>query len=528
MSPQASRSLVGAVLCAALCAPTPALAGEVLSVDGGRVTRIEDPFVPDGTSSDLGRARRGPRARSAPRAGAARTRPAAPRGKRKKKRGPTRGQKAVGRALSGALRAGRISRAEINRYRRLYDRSRSTRKKLRGARGRELGGVIGTLEAIAIRRQLVSSRIRPLFLILRRNLEYWPSLAFPANRDHVTFRGSELVFEYYRGSGLQLQALVSFKKANLLHGACVKSTGEECLRDRLRRLLSEMTSVSSPRGGFRAWEYYFDLNGGRPPWMSGMAQATGIQAFARASQLLGDPRLLATAREGFGAFETPPPTGIATLGPMGGTHYLQYSFAPRTFVINAFIQSLIGLYYYAEIAGDTTARRLFDVAEPEARLEVPLNDTGDWSTYSFHGRESTSVYHELLRELLSSLCDRVRAPTYTGVRTPVYCDTARNFGRYATEPAQLALLGPASVVKDQPTRVSFTVSKLSAVQLTITRDGRTALDKVVTFRRGTGFFDWTPKSAGTYSVRLASKELRTGQGLRTQVSGAIESLPLSG
>jgi len=370
----------------------------------------------------------------------------------------------------------------------------------------------------------VPSRIRPLFLILRRNLEYWPSLTFPANRDHVTFRGSELVFEYYRGSGLQLQALVNFKKANMLQGACVKSTGAECRRDRLRRLLSEMTSVSSTRGGFRAWEYYFDWGGGRPPWMSGMAQATGIQAFALASQLLGDPTYLATARQGFGAFATPPPTGIATPGPMGGIHYLQYSFAPRTFIINAFIQSLVGLYDFAEITGDATARCLFDVAEPEARLEVPLNDIGDWSTYSFRGAESTSVYHELLRELLSSLCDRVRAPQYTGERTPVYCDTARNFGRYATEPTQLALLGPPSVVKDQPTQVSFTVSKRSAVQLTITRDGRAALDKVLTFRRGAGSFAWTPKSVGTYSVRLASKELRTGRGLRTQVLGAITSV----
>jgi len=155
MSPQASRFFAGAVICAALWAPAPAVAGEVLSVDGGRVTRIEDPFVPDGAGSDLGRPRvqPRPRPRSAPRAGAARAGTAAPRGKRKKKKGPTRGQKAVRRALSGAARARRISHPELNRYRRLYDRSRSTRKKLRGARGRELGGVIGTLEAIALRRQ---------------------------------------------------------------------------------------------------------------------------------------------------------------------------------------------------------------------------------------------------------------------------------------------------------------------------------------------------------------------------------------
>ena len=521
MDPQTSRLVLCAVACAVLCAaPAPALAGDLLSVDGPRVTRIDDPFVPDRIDSDLGREPSVPLTRSTPRAGAARSAgrgSARSRAAARRRKGPTRGQKAVSLALRRALAAGRITRADFNRYRRLVTRSRATRKKLRGARGRELGSVIATVEAIALRRQLVGSRMRPLFLILRRNLEYWPRRTFPANRGRVSFRGSELVFEYYRGSGLQLQPLVNFTKANLLHAACVKPTYETCSRDRLRRLLREMTATSSVRGGFRAWEYFFTFGGGRPPWISGMAQATGIQAFARAWQLLRDPSFLVTAREGFTAFQRPPATGVAARGPFGGTHYLQYSFAPRLFIINAFVQALIGLHDYATITGDTTARRLFAVAEPEARLEVPQNDTGDWSTYSFRGRESTAEYHELLRELLSSLCDRVRVP--------VYCTTARNFRRYTTEPAQLALLGPGTVVKDQATLVRFSVSKLSAVQLTITLNGSTALDKVITFRRGSGSFAWTPKAAGTYSVRLASKELRTGRGLRTLVSGAILSLP---
>ncbi|MGI9080753.1 MAG: D-glucuronyl C5-epimerase family protein [Thermoleophilaceae bacterium] len=487
MTPQIKRFLPAAVVSAVLLSPTPAVGGEARSVDGHRVT--------SSTAS-------GERSTDA---------------SRRKRRGPTRGQKAVDGALRGALRARGISRGTLKDYRRLYARARSVRRRLRGARGRELGRVIATLEAIAIRRQLSFSRLHPLFLILRRNTEYWPRKPFPRNRDRVTFRGSELLFEYYRGSGLQIQPLANFKKANLMHGACVRNTGEECRREGLRRLLAEITRASSRRGGFRAWEYFFAFGGGRPPWVSGMAQATGIQAFARASQLLGDPSYLGTAREAFKAFETPPPTGVAARGPLGGIHYLQYSFAPRLFIINAFLQSLIGLYDFAEITGDPTARRLFEAAEPEARAEVPRSDTGDWSTYSFGGRESTREYHELLRELLASTCSRLR--------TGVYCNTATLFGRYATEPAGLTLLGPTSVVTGGETRVRFALSKLSAVQLTITRDGETALDEVRTFRRGTGSFAWTPKSPGTYSVRLAAKELRTGANLRTQLTGEIESLP---
>lgn len=517
MCPQTSRLLAGAVVCAALWAAAPVQAGEVLRVGRDGAVRVDDPFAPARADSDLGREPRAPATRSGPHASASRSQPRASASKKKKRRGPTRGQKAVGRLLRKALTAHRLSRSNYNRYRRLYARARRTRKRLKGARGRELGSVIAALEAIALRRQLVGSRMPALFLILQRNTEFWPKRPFPRNRDRVTFRGSELLFEYYSGSGLQLQPLANFKKANLMHGACVKDTGEPCRRDGLRRLLQEMLATSARRGGFRTWEYYFTFGGGRPPWISGMAQATGIQAFARASQLLGDPSYLPYARDSFKAFQTPPPTGVVTTGPLGGTHYLQYSFAPRLYIINAFLQSLIGLYDYSVITGDATARSLFARAEPEARLEVPRNDTGDWSTYSFGGRESTREYHELLREFLASLCSRLHRK--------VYCDTAHRFLAYTTDPAELALLGPETATKGEKTPVSFSLSKLSAVQVTITIDGKTSLDKTATFRRGNGSFIWKPGTTGTYTVRLAAKELRTGQGLRTRTSGEIESVP---
>jgi D-glucuronyl C5-epimerase C-terminus len=420
------------------------------------------------------------------------------------------------RALRSARDGRRISGSSYARYGRLYSLARQRRKRLRGARGRELGSVIGAVEAIAKRRQLDASRMPALFLILQRNAQFWPRGKLPANHDRVQFRGSELLFEYYRGSGLQLQPLANFKKANLMHGACAKGVAGPCRRAGLRRLLDEMVSTSARRRGFRTWEYYFSFGRGRPPWISGMATATGIQAFARASQLLADPGLQRYAREAFGAFDAPPPVGVATAGPLGGTHYLQYSFAPRLFIINAFLQSVIGLYDYGEITGDPTANRLWQRAEPEARAEVPRNDTGDWTTYSFAGRESTSGYHELLREFAAGLCSRLRDPTY--------CDAARRFSLYATQPAELALLGPPAVTQGQETRVVFSLSKLSAVQIVISRDGEVALDKTANLRRGAGSFAWKPGSVGTYTVRLAAKELRTGRGLRTRVEGAIQSL----
>ena len=140
---------------------------------------------------------------------------------------------------------------------------------------------------------------------------------------------------------------------------------------------------------FIAWEYLFDFGGGAPPWMSGMAQATAIQALARAADLLEQPRYLETARRALGAFETLPPTGVRAVGPAGGIHYLQYSFAPRLWIFNAFLQSLIGLYDYSKATGDERARELFEDAEPEAREELPLSDLGDWSRYNYAGHESS-------------------------------------------------------------------------------------------------------------------------------------------
>jgi hypothetical protein len=508
----------GLAVCLALLAAAPAQAGEILVVDGQRTARVDDPFVPARAGSDLGP--RPARAAIVARASSSRARgDAEPRARLSSKASRAkarRARRATSRALRLALRRKAISRSGYRRYRRIVMRSRSVQRRLKGARKRELGNAIALVDGMALRRRLTAARMPALFLILRRNTQYWPRQPLPADRDHVTFRGSRLIFEYYAGNGLQLQPLVNFKQANLMHGACVKDTGVPCDRRGLRRLLGELLATASRRGGFKTWEYYFEFGGGRPPWISGMAQATAIQAFARAAQLLGAPSYLEHARAAFGAFRKPAPTGVRTTGPFGGPHYLQYSFAPGLYITNAFLQSLIGLYDYAEITGDATARRLFDEAEPEARRELPASDTGDWSTYSYRGAESTREYHELLREFSASLCSRLRRK--------VYCDAARNFLGYMTDPAELELLAPSGLVtKGVPTQIRFSVSKLSAVQVTVTRDGRVALDELATFRRGSGSLTWKPGATGTYRIRVAAKELRTGLGLRSNVTGEVES-----
>jgi hypothetical protein len=94
-------------------------------------------------------------------------------------------------------------------------------------------------------------------------------------------------------------------------------------------MLDAMLALAAARGGFQACEYSFDFEGGAPPWMSGMAQGTGVQALSRAFQLTGDARYRDAATN--------------------GTHYLTYSYAPDLFIFNGFLQALVGLDDYRDV-----------------------------------------------------------------------------------------------------------------------------------------------------------------------------------
>ena len=478
----------------------PAYAGEVIVVDGNKAERVQDPAVPNRAEIDLGQP-------LGPRASAAST----PRARSSS----ARGRGAVYAALRRELRRKQIKRSDYRRWRRGFVLAQRTLRRLSGARRTQLLYVAGSVEALALSRRLTPTRMPVAFLQLERNRQYWRRLPYPATGAQVSFRGSQILFQYFPGEGLQLHPLSTFKKANALHGFCER--GEpECDEAALRRILDEMTALAVKRGRhFIAWEYLFYFGGGYPPWMSGMAQATGIQALARASQLLSEPTYIETARRALGAFETLPPAGVRTTGPAGGVHYLQYSFAPRLWIFNAFLQSLIGLHDFAKITGDERAQRLYNQAEPEARREVPLSDVGDWSRYSYAGNESTAEYHELLREFLQSMCTRRLGAEY--------CEYAKRYRGYQVDPPVLTYRGPETGVVDSPVGLSFNVSKLSAIEVTVTRpDGRVVFSRVATFRRGGGSFTWTPRGPSLFTVTLAAKELRTGLGKKDRVTTEVE------
>jgi hypothetical protein len=393
----------GLVGCAAGAAPA-AGASDVLVFRDGRLAPRTDPYLPAPAFSGhpaLGRplpAEGGPTARAA--------------------RGPS-----VGAVLRAALEAGRITPEAHTRYRRIYARARATRRRLKGRCGRQLGAVLASVERLARVRALYANRMPAAFLELDRNTRFWRTRPKVAASARVTFPPRETILQHYPGEGLRIQQLASFGKANGLWTACV--TGRyACRRELLTRLLNDQVAIASLRGPYTAWEYYFAFGGGRPPWASGMAQGTAVQALGRGTQLLGNPSYASLAHTALGAFERRPPTGVRVFA-SGGHHYLLYTFAPRMRVLNAFLQSLIGLYDYAQLTRDPRAQAAFDAGDRAARREVPRYDTGSWSLYSIPGSRASWDYHVLVTGFLRGLCDRTGAS--------VYCRTAQKFALYARE-----------------------------------------------------------------------------------------------
>jgi D-glucuronyl C5-epimerase C-terminus len=491
-------------LCAAA---SPAAASPVLVVGHGTAVLRDDPALPPDTLT-------------APPPGGERACAAATAAV--SAAGPT-----VRSSLARVERAGAITPEQHDQWLATYRHARATASRMRSSRSGELRAVVQGVESLARRGLLTSTRMPAAFLALQRNAEFWPTRSFPKapQPEHkpctgaaglggarVTFEGDPVVFQWYPGQGLQIQPLANFGKANALWHACQPpepgapppAAGSPppppCQPDQLRALLDRMVALASQRGGFTAWEYFFAFGGGTPPWISGLAQGTAIQALTRGAQLLGDPRYLDVARGALGAFEAKPPLGVRTASVSGhGTHYLIYSFSTGLRVLNGFLQSLVGLYDYAHATGDRRAQRLFDTGDRAARREIPRYDTGAWSLYSAGGAESDLGYHRLVRDFLQSLCERTKAGAY--------CAPAARFDRYLHQHTRVGFGGVGAVRLGADANVRFTLSKLSCVTLRVRRSGRLVQVRKLVMPHGLRGLTFHPSHAGLYTVEIQAVDL---------------------
>jgi hypothetical protein len=499
------RSLV--ILLAAFAFPGSAVAAPVLVLGHhGRARWRSDPYLigPAVTPAPATRLAAGPvAARAADRAARPRLdeTPAVVR----------RGRRAsppitVASTLTALYRARQIPLSTLRQDIAAYNGALVIERRLRGTRRDELAAVTATIHAIAAAHALSASLLPEVFATLSANVQWWTSGPLLSPDQRVEFAGSQLVWEYYPGQGIQLQVLGSFGKADGLF------TGGPADYPAMQQLLTEMLALAAQRGGGLAWDYLFNFDGGSPPWVSAMAQGTGLEALGRAYAATGQSSYAQAGASALALFHRPAPVGVAEPAP-NGTRFLQYSFAPHTDIINAFLQTLIGLRSFAAATGNAEAAALFSAGEAQARAEVPSFDTGAWSLYQ-PGIEDDLSYHELVTGFLEQMCELVGQP--------VYCTTAQHFqADLHTAPVirSLTTRGRAG----QATVVRFALSKVSRVGVTVTRNGHVVLATSAQFPHGIDAVTLpTQRQAGTYLISLYAVDL-AGNAART--AGTLQLAP---
>jgi hypothetical protein len=445
-------------------------------------------------------------------------------------------KRTVGSELRRMLAAGAIDQTTYDDRLATYVDARKLLRKLAGTRRAALGAVLGNLEAIAARGDLDVSRLPALFETVARNRQWWASGRLLSYGQRVSFQGSPLVWQYYTGEGLQIQWLGTFGKANALWTSRTHD-------DDLRELLDAALALAAARAGGIAFEYLFDFDGGRPPWASGLAQGTGIQALSRAAIRLAEPRYFEAARAALGIFRAAPPSGVRIATPVGA-HYLIYSFAPGMRVLNGFTQALNGLHDFALLANDAEGRALFAAGEAQLRAELPAYDTGAWSRYSLR-TEADLSYHKLARDFLVNLCTRLEedatraaagtpaltgepgggaasGSTPTGGAAPVappgqpaapladpapYCAAAQRFTSYLRQPPVVAVVSHRARA-GKPAALRLTLSKPSYVKLAVVRGGRTFAVLAARLGSGRRALVWSKPRAGKgYEVQVRATDL---------------------
>jgi D-glucuronyl C5-epimerase C-terminus len=443
---------------------------------GGHVSTRQDPFVPAAAPTPA------PGVFQAA-AAAATARPA---------KAPKQLQKTFAGQLVRLRNSGAITAAAYATYDSSFNAALGAERRLRGTRASELEAVIENLHDIAVDGKLTSGRLPVLFEILNDNRQWWTSGPIPSGGQYVEFAGSQLVWEYYPGQGIELQVLATFGKADGLYTAGAADYSQ------MEQVLAQMIPLAVNRGGGPTWEYYFHFDGGTPPWTSAMSQGTAIEALTRAYEATHDSSYLQLAHQALALFTVPPPVGVRVPTALGA-RYVQYSFTPGTSIINAFLQSLIGLYDYAQVSHDPLAQQLFNAGNAEAQAEVPHFDTGAWSLYQ-PGVEDPLSYHELVTGFLEQLCQRTQAP--------VYCITAQHFTAYLTTPPSLQLL-TQQLQKGKAASISFQLSKISRVGIVVIGPGgNTLFATSASFGYGTRSFSIPAlKHKGTYTIHMSATDL---------------------
>jgi hypothetical protein len=382
---------------------------------------------------------------------------------------PVPGERTALAAVKHAVKAGRLSRADAKADRAEIARAVHLARVLPA--GRRIHVEVALEQIGALGRNLTNPRTVALFGQLRANDDYFASHGAPPNGTDIT-DADGIVYRYFPGRCFEFHPLANVSALNARVVAKDVAGAE--------RLAAALVARGVPRSGGRiVWEYYFPF-GGRPPWVSGMAQSVAAQAFARAASLLPDEST-SMLQEATAAFRAVP---RLTTNLAAGPWIRLYSFSANP-VLNAQLQSVLSLETYANATGDSTAATLAARMEQAAAATVSRFDTGYWTYYSLAGEPSPLSYQKYVVQLLHKL-----APA-----DPRFAQAAARFGTYLRQPPAFKLAtAPAGALR-------FWLSKPASVTAS-TPAGRSVR---LNLDAGWHTFSWgEPKRAGFYPITVAA------------------------
>ncbi len=343
------------------------------------------------------------------------------------------------------------------------------------------------------RRAHAPARVAPLWLTLARNVEWWTTRPLLASGQRVGFAGSELVWQYFPGQGVQLQALASFGKLNGLWEG-------RRYDPRMAHLLDELLALRVERAGGVTWEYFFTSPAAAPPWVSAWRRARRCRRSRASAPRLGrQAEVLPIAQQALRLFEQAPPTGVRVAdGPRALPPVL---LPPRP----AGAQRVP--------AGAHRALRLRGAHRRRARRAL-------FATATRRRARGAALRHGRVVAVLARGDDarvRPRLPHARArlPRRPVPAHrpapstaTADRFTAYLTQPPQLALRSKRAA-RRRAARLGFPLSKIARASVRVTtRAGAPVLGPPALLGRGTRSVAWkVPRKAGLYVVTVAAIDL---------------------
>jgi D-glucuronyl C5-epimerase C-terminus len=375
------------------------------------------------------------------------------------------------RAALKALASPRIDAATAARGRAEVRRAVVLARVLPSGRREHVSVALAELASFAGR--MTQPRALELVGALKVNDDYFAQHYAPAPKTDIT-DADGVVYRYFAGRCFEFHPLANFGALNA-HIAAGDAEATQQLADALIA-----RGVYQPGGGI-AWEYTFPYAGGGAPWLSGMAQAVGAQAFAAAAALVPDEQS-AYMREAHAAYRVIPKHLLTSVA--AGPWIRLYSFDSLR-VLNAQLQAVVSLQSYAVQSEDAEAAALAARMQSAAAATLTSFDTGYWTYYALPSDPSPLDYQQYVVQLLHKLA----------TADPRFADAAMRIGLYEKQPPAFKLdTGSLGAL-------SFWLSKPATVQA----NSGAGPSRRLTLDAGWHTFDWgEPKRPGIYPVHVTA------------------------